>query len=139
MFSVLVLLSLIFLCISIYLLIKAFSNLDNFHKNLKNYYKQTNETDISDIEFNDYILKELIKTTTINQINNDSKIYHRFVCNKYMIITFLTLCILLIPFGIDYGLQNTKQKIQKVQVDSTFNINIISEHNNINLDSLINK
>jgi ribosomal protein L12E/L44/L45/RPP1/RPP2 len=153
-FVILVIVSLIFLGISIYHLIKAFSDfhngfkyaylnnsdvLDNYHKALKSYYKQTKTTDTSDAEFNEYLLTELIKTTSINQKNNDSKIYHRFVCNKYMINTFLTICLLLIAFGIDYGLQNTKQKIQKVEIDSTLNVNLNSVKNKIFIDSLINK
>ena len=145
---------LIFLSISIIHLIKAFSDiqngfnyaylidtddLDNYHKLLKEYYKQTNTTDISDAEFKDYVLSELIKSTGINQKNNKSKIKHRYLCHKYMIRAFFTMCILTISFGINFGLQNTKPKIQKVEIDSTLNINLQSKQNQIFIDSLINK
>lgn len=143
-----------FLSISIFHLIKAFSDfhngfnyaylidtddLDKYHKQLKEYYRQTNTTDISDAEFKDYVLSELIKSTGINQKNNKSKIKHRYLCHKYMINTFLTMCILTILFGINFGLQNTKQRIQKVEIDSTLNIKLQSEQNQIFTDSLIKK
>ena len=151
---ILTLIVILFLSISIFHLIKAFSDiqngfnyaylidtddLDKYHKELKEYYKQTNTTDISDEEFKDYVLSELIKSTGINQKNNKSKIKHRYLCHKYMIRAFLTMCILTISFGINFGLQNTKQKIQKVEIDSTLNINLQSKQNQIFIDSLINK
>jgi len=145
---------LFFLAISIFHLITAFSDFHNgfnyaylidtddlggYHKQLKDYYAQTKTTDTSDVEFKEYILSEFIKSTGINQKNNKSKIKHRYLCHKYMINTFLTMCILTIPFGINFGLQNTKPKIQKVEIDSTLNINLQSKQNEIFINNLINK
>lgn len=154
-FILLFALAIIFLSISVYHLIKAFSDfhngfnyaylvdtddLDNYYNELKDFNKQENTTpDTSDNEFQEYVLSELIKSTGINQKNNKSKIFHRFLCNKHMINAFLTMCILTIPFGINFGLQNTKPKIQKVAIDSTLNVNLQSKQNQIFIDSLIIK
>lgn len=154
-FILLFVLSVVFLSVSVYHLIKAFSDfhngfdyaylvdtddLDKYYKELKVFYKQeSTSSDASDNDFHEYVLSELIKSTGINQKNNKSKIFHRFLCNKHMINAFLTMCVLTIPFGVNFGLQNTKPKVQKIEVDSTLNVNLQSKQNQIFIDSLIIK
>jgi hypothetical protein len=141
-----------FLSISVFHLMKAFSDLhngfsyaylidtddlDNYYQKLKSYYEQVNTTDNSDKDLKEYVLNELIKCTGVNQKNNKSKIYHRFLCHKHMIFSFLMMCGLTLPFGINYGLHDSNPKIQKIEIDSTLNINLQSKQNQIFIDSLI--
>jgi hypothetical protein len=147
-------LSVVLLGIAIYHLIIAFSNshnglryaylnnsdeLENYHKELKNYCIESNAADTSDKEFNDYILNELIKSSSINQTNNDTKVFHRFICNKYMIFAFLAVCSLAFPFGVNFGIKKTLPNTQKVEIDSSLNINLQTKQNHVFIDSLLNK
>jgi hypothetical protein len=153
-FILILIIIIFFLSISIYHLIKAFSNfhngffyaylidtddLDQYYKGLRSFYEQNNETDKSDEDLKEYILSEIIKATGINQKINKSKIFNRFLCHKYMIFAFLTMYILTILFGINFGLKNSKLKIEKVEIDSSLNINLKSDQNQIFLESLIKK
>lgn len=154
-FIVLLSIAVIFLSISIFHLIKAFSNfhngynyqylidtddLKNYYEGLKNYYaQQSTIPDNSDGDFEDYVLTEYIKNTGVNQKNNKLKIYHRFLCHKFMIWAFLTICTMIVIFGIDFGYKNTKTKIQKVDIDSILNINLQTKQNQLFIDSLILK
>jgi hypothetical protein len=146
--------SIIFLGLAIFHLIKALSDfhdgfnyaylnnadeLDNYHRQLKEYYKQSNIADTSDTEFDDYVLSELIKSTAINQKNNDKKIYHRFLCNKFMVSTFLVLCVLTIPFGVNFSIKKAKPNIQNISIDSTLNVNLKTKQNQSLIDSAIIK
>lgn len=84
----------VFLIVSVYHLIKALSNLHNgylyaylndtddleeYRVNLMQYYSSIGSEDISEKEFEEYIEKELIKSTGINQKNNKLKTFHRFL------------------------------------------------------------
>jgi predicted membrane channel-forming protein YqfA (hemolysin III family) len=125
-FSVISLTSIFFLGISIFHLIKSYSNfhkgydyayladtidLDKYYKELKKYYN-TNPilTDTSDTEFELYIFDELVKNTDINQKNNKKKNKHRFNCEKHLITAFLFLCLNLFPFGYNYALKKDMNK-----------------------------
>lgn len=130
----LVLWSVTMLFIAIYHLIKALSNfqngftyaylsnadnLYNYYTQLKNYNLQHKIYDSSNEEFDEYILNELIQATALNQKNNDNKMHHKFLCSKYMTSSFLVLCVVTVPYGINFGIKKTKQKFQNVSINST--------------------
>lgn len=138
-------LSLFLLGKSIYHLILAFSDLhngydyaylndtdvlDNYYQGLVSFYQsQPGATPAGSIaeakkEFDEYILKELIKSAGINQKNNKSKIFQRFQCHQYMIYALIALSLLIIPFGIDFGLNKGKDKVQKVKIDSVIPVDL---------------
>ncbi|NCD67877.1 MULTISPECIES: hypothetical protein [Mucilaginibacter] len=130
---------------SIYHLIRAFSDfhngydyaylndtdvLDAYYQGLVNFYQsQPNSTLAGSIaeakkEFDAYLLQELIKSAGINQKNNKSKIFQRFQCHQYMIYALIALSLLIIPFGIDFGVNKGKDKVQRVKIDSVIPVNL---------------
>lgn len=130
---------------SIYHLIRAFSDfhngydyaylndtdvLDSYYQGLVNFYQsQPNSTLAGSIaeakkEFDAYLLQELIKSAGINQKNNKSKIFQRFQCHQYMIYALIALSLLIIPFGIDFGVNKGKDKVQRVKIDSVIPVNL---------------
>jgi len=139
-------LSLLVLGRSIYHLIRAFSDFHNgynyaylndtdvlnaYYQGLVSFYQSqasvvTNATGIiaAREEFDEYILKELINSAGINQKNNKSKIFQRFQCHQYMIYTLISLSLLVIPFGIDFGINKGKDKIHRVRIDSIIPIKL---------------
>lgn len=90
--------------------------LDKYYRDLKEYYKQSGSEDMSDAEFENFLVSELIKCTTINQINNDIKLGHRFYSIRFLILSFIVLCTLAIPYGKSLQVQKEKPNIQKVQL-----------------------
>jgi hypothetical protein len=98
--------------------------LDNYYIDLVTFYSsQPVVTSISAEEmaineFNGYLTKELIKNTTVNQINNRQKTYHRFKCHQFMIYALIVLSLLIIPFGTDFGINKGRDKVQKVRIES---------------------
>lgn len=140
-FSLITLTSIFFLGASIFHLIKSYSNfhkgydyayladandLDNYYKELKKYY-ETNPTltDTSETEFKQYIFKELVKNTDLNQKNNKKKNKHRFNCEKHLITAFLFLCLNLFPFGYNYALKKDKNHSVLLDLNSKENRNFI--------------
>ena len=128
---------------SVYFLIRAFSDFHNgfeyaflndadilkqYYDGLVTYYdaqpnsNPTNSIILADKDFNEHLLTEYIKTAGINQRNNDSKITYRFQCHRYMIFALISLTLLVIPFGIDFGINKVKDKVQKVQISSPVRI-----------------
>lgn len=75
-------------------------------------------------EFDAYLLSELIKSAGINQKNNKAKMFQRFKCHQFMIFAFISLSLLIIPFGIDFGINKGKDKIQKVKIESVIPVNL---------------
>ncbi|MCX2480730.1 hypothetical protein OQY15_16610 [Pedobacter sp. MC2016-15] len=137
-FIVFTLLAVAFLSISTYRLIKAFSDfhngqeyaylndtdyLDNYYTDLVTFYSTAPDVDresaeeLAVNEFNSYLTKELIKNTAINQINNRLKTYHRFKCHQFMIYALIVLSLLVIPFGIDFGIHKGEEKVHKVKIE----------------------
>lgn len=130
---------------SIYHLIRAFSDfhngydyaylndtdvLDHYYQGLITFYQaQPNATLAHSVinarkDFDEYLLQELIKSAGIKQKNNKSKIFQRFRCHQFMIYALIALSLLIIPFGIDFGVNKGKDKIQKVKIDSIIPINL---------------
>ena len=75
-------------------------------------------------EFDAYLLRELIKSAGINQKNNKLKMFQRFQCHQYMIYAFISLSLLIIPFGIDFGINKGKDKVQKVKIESVIPVDL---------------
>jgi Na+/H+ antiporter NhaC len=75
-------------------------------------------------EFDAYLLSELIKSAGINQKNNKAKMFQRFKCHQFMIFAFILLSLLIIPFGVDFGINKRKDKVQKVKIDSVIPVNL---------------
>jgi SNF family Na+-dependent transporter len=90
--------------------------LNNYYQDLLSFYGSlplnTDDNVITEAtkEFNQYLLKELIKSAGINQKNNKSKIYQRFLCHKFMIYALIALSLLIVPFGIDFGINKVSRK-----------------------------
>jgi len=143
-FSLFALISIILLGISIYRLIRAFSDfhngleygylndtdvLDNYYKTLIRFNTDRSISTIASVqhrskdEFDQYILSELIRNTGINQRKNRKKIFHRFHCHQYIIYALISLSLLVIPFGIDYC--NNKDRVQKVKIESPISLQVI--------------
>ncbi|MEZ2335610.1 hypothetical protein AB6735_08230 [Mucilaginibacter sp. RCC_168] len=137
--------SLILLGKSIFHLVKALSDLhqgydyayladtdvlNNYYTGLLNFYNSqpgatpTSAQQSAQKEFDAYLLSELIKSAGINQKNNKAKMFQRFKCHQYMIFAFISLSLLIIPFGIDFGINKGKDKVQKVKIDSVIPVNL---------------
>lgn len=144
-FAFIGLVSIYFLSKSIYHLIKAFSDLhdgydyaylndtdvlDGYFKDLVAYYdvinhvvpSATDSYQYAKKDFEEYLLKEYIKSTGINQKNNKAKVFERFQCNQYMIYALISLSLLIIPFAIDFGISKGKDKVQKVKIESVYRL-----------------
>jgi hypothetical protein len=139
------LLSIYFLGKSIFHLAKALSDLhngydyayladaddlNNYYTGLVDFYKSQPNVSSQDSllsakdEFNTYLISELIKSAGINQKNNKSKMFQRFKCHQSMIYAFISLSLLIIPYGIDFGINKGKDKVQKVKIESVLPINL---------------
>lgn len=118
-----------FLTLSIIQLIKFFSNypkgytyaylensdeLEHYREQLLAYYKN-NEVAVNK-ELKDHLLDYLVKANTVNQINNDKKIKHRVKCHNHLIVSFIGICSLLIPFAINYGIQSSENEVQQIEI-----------------------
>jgi hypothetical protein len=146
MFLLIALLSLLLLALSIYHLIRAFSDFHNgynyaylndanvlneYHQGLITFYKSRPgktilvATDEAKQDFDGYILNELIKSAGINQKNNKSKTFQRFQCHHFMIYALITLSLLIIPFGINFGLTNKGERIRRDHIDYTRTTKIV--------------
>lgn len=144
-YAVIGLCSFLFLSRSIFHLIKALSDLhegydyayladtddlDKYYRGLVDFYSSQLEATPaatlhnSNKEFDVYLLSELIKSAGINQKNNKSKMFQRFQCHQYMIYAFISLSLLIIPFGIDFGVNKGKDKVQKVKIESVIPVNL---------------
>jgi len=70
------------------------------------------------IDFEVYLLRELITAAGINQKNNKSKMFHRFQRHNFMTYAFISLSLLIIPFGIDFGINKNKEKTYQIKIVS---------------------
>jgi hypothetical protein len=144
-FAIIGAVSLVLLSKSIFHLVKALSDLhegydyayladtddlDKYYTGLLNFYNnQPRATPASarqsaQNEFDAYLVSELIKSAGINQKNNKAKMFQRFKCHQFMIFAFISLSLLIIPFGIDFGITKGKDKIQKVKIESVIQVNL---------------
>ena len=132
--------SLVFLAISLYHLSKALADFHNgydyayladadvlgsYYNELLAHHNSTVPPITSDeaerlakADFEAYILNEYIGSTGTNQKNNKSKMFHRFQCHNLMICAFISLSLLIIPFGIDFGINKNREKTYQVKIVS---------------------
>ncbi len=109
--------------------------LDQYFKDLITFYNAqpdaNTDTSIAAAkrDFDAYILSELIKSAGINQKNNKSKIFQRFMCHQYMIYALIALSLLIVPFGIDFGINKGKDRAQHVIIDSVMPAGLNSKLN----------
>lgn len=152
-FAILSTSSFVFLCISVFFLIKAYTNfhngygynyladtndLESYYQAEKKYYKtNTQLLDISDKEFEEYIFGEIVKNTDINQKNNKKKSYYRYICLKHLITAFIILFFTVFPFSINYM---TRQKLEQniiLKTENPIDVNINNDQvNNTNKSHL---
>jgi hypothetical protein len=136
-----------FLIISIYHLVKSYSDfpkgydyvilpdtnqIDKYEKELKKYYADNKQVDISKEEAREYVLSEMIKNTGENQKNNKRKGKFRYKCENNLIYSLILICLTLVFFGVNYALKDEKTKISETKV-------INSESIKINLDTKENR
>jgi hypothetical protein len=104
--------------------------LDGYYKNLLTFYNAQPNTTTAKAEseakkdLDEYVLNDLIRCAGINQRNNFSKIAGRYSCYRYMIYAIISLSLLIIPFGIDFGISKGKDKVEKVKIDSAIPLNL---------------
>lgn len=116
---------LIFLLLSIYNLIKAYTNfpdrydyvfiadneeLEKYRQGLKAYYAaHPSQRDTSEEEFEQYLIAEMVKYTGANQKNNKRKTKFSYNCEKHLINALISIVISLPFFSINYGLKPEKK------------------------------
>lgn len=108
----------VFLILSIYFLIKAYSNfpvgyeymkipdvdlIEKYREDLKKHYAEEKKEDISEKEVEEYVLQEIIRNTGDNQRNNKEKAKFRYNCEYYLIISLIILGASLPFYGINYA------------------------------------
>jgi len=96
--------------------------LDDYHTQLVNYYVTQPPTlpdtpeSMAGKEFERYLRQELIRNAHMNQQVNRRKTAFLFQSHKFMIYAIVSLALLLIPFGIDFGLNRGTDKVQQVMI-----------------------
>lgn len=124
-----------------YVKLKSTDVLDAYYHELIQFHRLQNrgQLDISvreaRKEFDDFILKELIRTAGINQRNNESKTFQRFQCYQFMIFSLMSLSLLVIPYGIDFELNREVQKVQLIRADSILPIKLVDEDSSYNVNT----
>lgn len=104
--------------------------LDQYFQDLIIFYSNQPGISSSDVlanakkDFDDYLLAELIRNSANNQRTNRIKTARLFQSHKFMIYGLIVLSLLTIPFGIDFGLNRGKDKVQKIKIDQTIPVNL---------------
>jgi len=113
-----------------YLSLNDSDQLDQYYKNLISFYENQPSSTPSTLEsqakkdFDEYLLAELIRNASNNQRINRIKTALLFQSHKFMIYGLISLSLLIIPFGIDLGINRGKDKVQKIEIDQDFPINL---------------
>jgi len=122
----------IFIVISIYNLIESFydydyeyietpRDLDNYKKELANYYQELKEKNVNEKVLDDireHIINRFIECTEINTQNNDWKTKKIYIAKKWLTRSLIAVLFCIIPLiilEIDKKIEN-KEKIHKVQI-----------------------
>jgi hypothetical protein len=66
-------------------------------------------------DYDAYLLQEYIRNAAINQRTSRIKTALLFQSHKLMIYAIISLSLLIIPFGIDFGYNRGKEKVQKIK------------------------
>jgi hypothetical protein len=116
---------LVFLGLSVYNLIKAYTNfpsrynyiliadneeIETYRQELKAYYAANPSLrDTSEEEFEQYLISSMVKNTGANQRNNKRKMKFSYHCEKNLIIALIVLAVSLPFFSINYWLKPVKK------------------------------
>jgi len=144
-FIVIAVLSSLLLLVAIIYLILAFADfldgrsyfylndadiLNQYYENLLTSYKTTpplapaTAESQSRADFDEYLLEELIRNAANNQRINRIKTALLFQSHKFMIYAIISIFLLIIPFGIDFGHNKGKDKVQRIKVDQALPIDL---------------
>lgn len=75
-------------------------------------------------DFEAYLTQEYIRNAANNQTLNRVKTARLFLSNRFMIYALISLSLLIVPFGIDFGRNKGKDKVQKVTIDQALPVNL---------------
>lgn len=116
-----------FLLFSIYNLIKAYTNfpgrydyvfiadnevIEKYRQDLRAYYAANPSLrDVSEEEFEAYLITEMVKNTGHNQKNNKRKTKFSYNCEKHLISALISISISLSFFSVNHVLQPEKKTI----------------------------
>jgi len=105
-------------------------DLDAYHAGLLAFYQAqpnltaTQAAKQAQEEFEGYVTGLLINGADNNQKRNKTKTAHRFQCHRYMILAFIFLSLLIIPFGINFGINKGKEKVQQVKINGSVPLHV---------------
>lgn len=120
-----------FILLSIYYLVRAFSDLTkgyeytglpypqelyNWEIELTKYYTQYGSIEEAQSEFKKKITEKLVKNTDHNMFVNDKKYGYIYNSKKFLIFGMVTILIAMLPFGYNYIYK--KENIQKLELIS---------------------
>jgi hypothetical protein len=124
-FIVAMLAGLVFLGLSVYNLIKAYTNfpgrydyviiadnddIEKYRQELKAYYAANPSfPDSSEEDFEQYLIASMVRNTGANQKNNKRKLKFSYNCEKHLIITLIVISVSLPFFFINYWLKPEKK------------------------------
>lgn len=123
-----------FLLFSVYNLIKAYTNfpgrydyayvadnevIEKYRQDLKAYYAANPSLrDISEEEFEAYLIEQMVEYTGKNQKNNKRKTKFSYNCEKNLIIALISIIISLSFFSVNHMLRQEKKPIIDVRLVS---------------------
>ncbi|MCZ4222957.1 hypothetical protein [Pedobacter rhodius] len=109
--------------------------LNKYYVDLVNFYNNQPGAISSEVlirskkEFDEYLLAELIRNSANNQRINRIKTALLFQSHKFMIYGLIFLSLLIVPFGIDFGKNRGKDKVQKVKIEQVIPIDLNIKYN----------
>lgn len=135
-------LGIVFLIVSVYHLIIAYANfpkgyeyfiladtndLDKYKQELIQYHSDNPEAKGSpESGFDSYILSEMIKSAGNNQKNNKRKYKFRYDCEKFLIMSFVFICLSLPAFVINQASKSSTKKLDDLSKNCNFTPILIS-------------
>jgi hypothetical protein len=125
-----------------YLILNDADVLDRYYTGLVGFYTNKPPTTPATIEskakkdFDDYILAELIRNAANNQRINRVKTALLFQSHKFMIYALISLSLLIVPFGIDFGHNRGKDKVQKVKIDQALPVDLTIKYQKDTMEHL---
>jgi len=119
--------------------------LDEYYTDLLDFY-DTNPPpapntpeDQAKSDFDAYLLAELVRNASTNQRINRIKTALLFQSHKFMIYGIIALSLLIVPFGIDFGHNRGKDKVQHVKLDQELPVNLTIKYQKDTTERLLIK
>lgn len=84
---------------------------------------QQRAVEISEEEFAAYLTKLMIDAAAVNRKTNNYKSFQRFQCDQYITYSLILLSLLLIPYGIDFGLTKANSVTETIKMESILRTN----------------